>query len=62
MAGYWQELEHAVLHVDPEQPKLGQSVTCLVSMQALKELGHFQLPGIMYRSLRHGAEHYHAET
>ena len=24
--------------------------------------GHFQLPGIVYRSLRHEAVHYHAET
>jgi hypothetical protein len=32
------ELEHAVTHVD------------LVRMQAMEELGHFQLPGIMYRS------------
>jgi hypothetical protein len=39
-----------------------QWVTCLVSMQAMEELGHFQLPGIVYRSLRHGAVHYHAET
>jgi hypothetical protein len=23
-------------------------------MQAMKELGHYQLPGIVYRSLRHG--------
>jgi hypothetical protein len=30
----------------------------LVSMQAMEELGHFQLPGIMYK---HGAWHY-AET
>ena len=37
-------------------------VTCLVSMQAMEELGHFQLPGIVYRSLQHGAVHYHAET
>ena len=62
VAGYWQELEHAVVHVDPEHPKHAQWVTCLVSMQAMEELGHFQLPGIVYRSLRHGAVHYHAET
>ena len=35
-------------------------VTCLVSTQAMEE--HFQLPGIVYKSLRHGAMHYHAET
>ena len=28
----------------------------------MEELGHFQLPGIVYRSLQHGALHYHAET
>ena len=49
--GYWCELEHAVVHVDPENPKNTQWVTCLVSMQAREELGHFQLPGIVYRSL-----------
>jgi hypothetical protein len=37
-------------------------VTCLVSMQVMEELGHFQLPGIVYRFLRHVAMHYHAET
>ena len=25
----------------------------------MEELGHFQLLGIVYRSLRHGAVHYH---
>ena len=60
--GYWRELEHAVIHVDPEHPKQAQRVTCLVSRQAMKELGHFQLLGIVYRSLRHGAVYYHAET
>ena len=59
---YCQELEHVVLHVDPERPKHAQWMTCLVIMQAMEELGHFQLPGIVYRSLRHGAKHYHAET
>jgi hypothetical protein len=28
---------------------------CLVSMQAMEELGHFQHPGIVHRSSRHGA-------
>jgi hypothetical protein len=42
--GYWQELEHAVIHVNPEHPKHAQWVTCRVSMQAMEELGHFQLP------------------
>jgi hypothetical protein len=27
----------------------------------MEELGYFQLPGIVYRSLRHGAVHYHAK-
>jgi hypothetical protein len=53
MAGYWLELEHAVIHVDPEHPKHAQWVTCLVSMQNMEELGHFQLPAIVDRSLRH---------
>jgi hypothetical protein len=44
VAGYCRELEHAVVHVDPEHPKHAQWVTCLVSMQAMEELGHFQLP------------------
>jgi hypothetical protein len=39
-----------------------QSITCLVSIQAMEELGHFQLPGIVYRSKRHGAVDYHAAT
>jgi hypothetical protein len=40
--------------VNPEHPEHVQWVTCLVSM-------YFQLPGIVYRSLR-GAVDYHAET
>jgi hypothetical protein len=40
--------------------KHAQRVTCLV--KAMEELGYFPLPGIVYRSLRHGAMHYHAET
>ncbi len=47
---------------DPEHPKHAQWVTCPVSMLAMQELGCFQLPGIVYRSLQHGAVHYHAET
>ena len=39
VAGYWRELEHAVVHVDPEHPKHAQLVTCLVSTQAMEELG-----------------------
>ncbi len=58
VAGYWQELEHAVVYTDPEHPKHAHWVTCPVTMQ---ELGCFQLPGIVYRSLQHGAVHYHAE-
>jgi hypothetical protein len=54
VAGYQQELEYTVVHVDPEHPKRAQWVTCLVSMQFMEELGNFQLPGIVYRSLRHG--------
>jgi hypothetical protein len=44
-AGYWRELEHLVVHINPEHPKHAKWVTCLVSMQAMEELGHFQLPG-----------------
>jgi hypothetical protein len=62
VAGYSQELEHSVVHVDPDHSKHAQWVTCLVNMQAMEELGHFQLAGIVYRSLRHGAMHYLAET
>jgi hypothetical protein len=32
-------------------PKNAQWVTCLVSMHAMEELAHFQLPGIVYSSL-----------
>ena len=39
VAGYWRELEHAVVHVNPEYPKHAQ----WVSMQAMEELGYFQL-------------------
>ena len=56
VAGYWWELEHAVVHFNPKHPKHAQWVTCLVNMQAMEKLGHFQLPGIVYRSLRHGAK------
>ncbi len=59
LAGYWQELEHAVLYADPLYPKHVQWVTCLVSMLAMQELGCFQLPGIVYRSLQHGAVQNH---
>jgi hypothetical protein len=62
VVGHWQELEHAVVLADPEHTKHAQWVTCLVSTQAMEELGHFQLPGIVHRSLQHGDVHYHAET
>ncbi len=45
-----------------EHPKHARWVTCPVSMLAMQELGCFQLPGIVYRSLQHGAVHYHAAT
>jgi len=51
-----------MLYADPEHPKDAQWVTCPVSMLAIQELGCFQLPGIVYRSLQHGAMHYHAAT
>jgi hypothetical protein len=62
MFSHWRELEHAVVHIDPEHPKIIQWLIYLVSMQAMEELGHFQFQGIVYRSLRHGAVHCHAET
>ena len=62
IGGYWRELENAVIHVAPEHPKHVQWVTCMPIMHAMEELGHFQLPGIVCRSLRHGAVHYYAET
>ena len=43
-------------------PNMLNGVTWLVSMEAMEEQGHFQLPGIVYISLSHGAMHYHAET
>jgi hypothetical protein len=54
VAKYWPELEHAVVQVDPEHPKLAQWVTCLVSIQVMEEQGHFQLPGNVYRFFRRG--------
>ena len=62
VAGYWRELEHTVLYVDPEHPKHAQWVIGLVSMKTMEELGHIQLSGILYRSLRHAVVHYHGET
>ena len=48
-------LIHVVHLLYPEHPKHAQWMTCLVSMLAMQELGSFQLPGIVYRSLQHGA-------
>ncbi len=62
VAGYWQEPEDAVIYADPEHPKHAQWMTYPVSMLAMQELRCFQLPGIVYRSLQHGAVHYHAAT
>ncbi len=52
----WNTLSHA------EHPKHAQRVTCPVNILAMQELGCFQLPGIVYRFLQHGAMHYHAAT
>jgi hypothetical protein len=52
VTGYGWELEQAVVHVDTEHPKQPQWVTS-GAMQAMEELGHFQLQGIVYRSLCH---------
>jgi hypothetical protein len=43
VSGYW--WEYAVVHIDPEHPKCE---TCLVSMQAMEELGNVQLLVIVY--------------
>ena len=59
VAGSWRKLEHPVVHNDPEHSKHAQLVTYLVHMQAMEELGHFQLLGIVYRSLRRGAVRKH---
>lgn len=62
-AGYWQKLELAVIFIHPNNSKLAQWVTWVVSMQeALQKLICFRLPGIMHRSLQHGAVHYSAAT
>jgi hypothetical protein len=44
IGGNWNTL---FLHGDPEHPKHAQSVTCLVSMQDMEEMGHFQLPRML---------------
>ncbi len=36
------ELEHAAIHANPEHPEHAQWVTCLMNMQAMRELGRFQ--------------------
>ena len=51
------ELEHAVVYIKPEHGNHAQWVTCLMTMQAMEELGNFQLSGMVYRSLQHGAVH-----
>ena len=38
VAGFWWELEHAVVHIDPEHPKQAQWLTHLVRLQAMEEL------------------------
>ncbi len=39
VAGYWQELEHAVVYADPEHPKHAQWVICPVSHICFFEQG-----------------------
>lgn len=47
----------------PKHPKHSQWwVTCPVSTLAMRQLECFSLPGIVHRSLQHGAVHYHAVT
>ena len=52
VGGNWNTLSYTLI----------QSITCLVSMHSMEELGHFQFPGIVYRPLQHVAMQYHAET
>ena len=47
VVGYWRQLEHTVLHVDPGHLKHARWVIVLLSMQAMEELGYFQLPGVV---------------
>ena len=54
IGGNWNTLSYTLIQ---SITKHAQWATCLVSMQAMEELGHFQLPGIVYRSLRHGYVH-----
>lgn len=61
IAAYWQERENTNIHVDPEHSKQAQWVTC-VSIQAIQELGCFQLPGMVFTSWQHGAVCYHVAT
>ena len=56
---YCWELEHAVVHVDPEHPKHAQWVTCLVSMETMEELGHSSFQELCTDPCD---MHYHAET
>ncbi len=41
VAGYWQELEHAVIYADPEHPKHAQWVTCPVEYAGHARTGMF---------------------
>ncbi len=39
VAGYWQELEHAVVYADPEHPKHAQRVTVGLQIYKMINLG-----------------------
>ena len=52
----WNKLSYTTIQIIPKQ---AHWVTCLVSIQDMEELGHFQLLGIVYRSLCHGAVQKH---
>ena len=58
VTGYLWELVHAVVYAGQAHPKYALWVTCLVTILVTQELGNFQLPRNMYRSLQHGAVHY----
>ncbi len=54
----WNTLSYTLMQSIPNM----LNGSCPVSMLAMQELGCFELPGIVYRSLQHGAVHYHAAT
>lgn len=60
VTGYWQELKP--VQIDAEHCNHAQWVTCLPSVQVMKELRCFWRLRIVLRSLEHGSVHYHGAT